>query len=70
MAVHSGPLGGDFAVDLYELALFEADEAGGIRLVGRTTDPDLIESVLIELARARGLPAVSPDSDDCERSRS
>ena len=34
--------------DRFEVVLFESDEAGGIRLVGRTTDPALIED-----ARAR-----------------
>ncbi len=39
-----------------ELALFEADEVGGIRLVGLATDPDLVESVRVHILAERRVP--------------
>ena len=36
-----------------ELALFAEDDAGGIRLVGRLTDPDIVQDARTRLAAQR-----------------
>jgi hypothetical protein len=62
---------------LYELALFEADEAGGIRLLGRSADPELVEAArarilaerraeLARLDRGDGAPRLRPVRDEEE----
>ena len=70
------------SADRFEVALFEADEAGGIRLVGRSTDPALIEDArarilaqrraeVAGLERQSGFPPVrlvSPEVDPTEDS--
>lgn len=49
-------------VDFLEVALFGSDRSGGLTLLGRLTDPDLVEAVSERIAaqRRRELATLEP----------